>query len=98
MKKLDELIKCREVICGKTYDKSNMLEILRSVDVRYELWKYYDVCGHTIRNWLQMPFRKVRKTMYCEKIKKFELESGLPAKRPNQKCSDLATLLEIKIF
>jgi hypothetical protein len=60
MNQLDQLIKCREVICSREHDKSELLAILKNLDVRYELWKYYDVSDKTIRDWLHMSFRKVR--------------------------------------
>ncbi|XP_028405416.1 dynein heavy chain domain-containing protein 1-like isoform X2 [Dendronephthya gigantea] len=72
LNKCDELIECREVICGRKYNKSVLLELLKKLDVRYELWKYYDVSGHTIRDWLQISFRKMNIKRVMEKVSEWQ--------------------------
>ncbi|XP_046864234.1 transcription factor HES-1-like [Xenia sp. Carnegie-2017] len=61
MNDLDELVEYREVISGNKFCKDELLQILKNVDVRYELWKYYEVCGEKIEHWLQTPFFKSSK-------------------------------------
>ncbi|XP_046864642.1 uncharacterized protein LOC124459164 [Xenia sp. Carnegie-2017] len=60
MNDLDELVEYREVISGNKFCKDELLQILKNVDVRYELWKYYEGCGEKIEHWLQTPFFKVK--------------------------------------
>ncbi|XP_046864663.1 uncharacterized protein LOC124459187 isoform X2 [Xenia sp. Carnegie-2017] len=73
MNDLDELVEYREVISGNKFCKDELLQILKNVDVRYELWKYYEACGEKIEHWLQTPFFKTNIKKVLEKMSEWQL-------------------------
>ena len=50
---------------GEPYSLKFLNEMTVKMDVRQELWKYVEVSQHTIKDWKQMLFKKVRQVTLC---------------------------------
>ena len=50
---------------GEPYSLKFLNEMTVKMDVRQELWKYVEVSQHTIKDWKQMLFKKVRQDTLC---------------------------------
>ena len=57
---LKEIQHCKLIITEESYDMSHLDTVCSQLDVRYKLWKYYEVAQQAIKEWLKMLFRKVQ--------------------------------------
>lgn len=48
-----------EIITETTYDMTEVLVVMESIEKRLELWRYYDVCTNRIKDWTNNSFIKV---------------------------------------
>lgn len=58
-RELEQMSKWKEMIVGHGYELAYLQEINNDIDVRQELWKYFEVSSHAIKDWKSQLFRKV---------------------------------------
>jgi len=56
---VEDINQWKEAITGEPYDLDFLGETSAKMDVRQELWKYFEVSSLLIREWSEAAFKKV---------------------------------------
>jgi len=57
---MHEASKWKELITGEPYDIKFLAVMAGQMDARQEVWKYFEVATHSLREWRATIFKKVR--------------------------------------
>jgi hypothetical protein len=61
---VEDLNQWKEAITSEPYDISFLSEAAAKMDIRQELWKYFEVSTLLLQEWSSTPFKKVWKLMF----------------------------------
>lgn len=56
---MHEASKWKELITGEPYDVRFLAVMAGQMDARQEVWKYFEVATHSLREWRATIFKKV---------------------------------------